>query len=174
MAILPIVYIPDPRLREPVQNIQEFGDDLQRLIDDMFDTMHHARGVGLAAPQVGIAKNIAVIDITEDYSKPMVLINPEILERKDMTLFHEGCLSVPGHYDKLERANWVRVRALDRHGKSYELEAEGLLAECLQHEIDHLHAKLYIDYLPQLKQSIIRQKVEKFKKLEQRNQKRKQ
>lgn len=165
MALLKILYIPDPRLREQTKIITQFDDPaLQQFIDDMIETMYAARGVGLAATQVGIAKRIAVIDVSDEGNKPMVLINPEIIERSDDIMFDEGCLSVPGHYDRLGRANKIKMRALDRQGKPYEIEATGLLAECIQHEIDHLYGKLYIDYLSPLKRERIAKKVEKYKK----------
>lgn len=168
MALLKILYIPDSRLRELAKRVEDItSKKIQDFIDDMFETMYDAPGVGLAATQVGVAKQIAVIDVSRDKNEPLVLINPEIIDRKNLISFDEGCLSVPGHYDKLERADWVKMRAFDRQGKSYELEAEGLLAECIQHEIDHLHGKLYIDYLSSFKQSRIRHKVEKIKRKEQ-------
>ncbi|MGE3919902.1 MAG: peptide deformylase [Gammaproteobacteria bacterium] len=163
MALLKILFIPDPRLREQTEVITDFKDpELQQLIDDMIETMYHAHGVGLAATQVGISKRVAVIDVSDTRDKPMVLINPEIVERSNMVSFQEGCLSVPGHYDHLERANKVKLKAFDRDGKPYELEAEDLFAECIQHEIDHLYGKLYIDYLSPFKQSRIREKVSKL------------
>lgn len=166
MALLKILHIPDPRLREQAQVITEFNEELQQFINDLFETMYDAPGVGLAATQVGIAKQVAVIDVSRDKTQPLVIINPEIVERGELVSFDEGCLSVPYHYDNLERSNWVRVKALDRHGKPFELEAEDLLAECLQHEIDHLNGKLYIDYLSAFKRNRIRDKIEKMKKRE--------
>lgn len=165
MSVLKVLYIPDPRLREQTQLITQFDDpQLQQFIDDMIETMYAARGVGLAATQVGVSKRLAVIDVSDEGNKVMVLANPEIIERSDDIMFDEGCLSVPGHYDRLGRANRVKMRAQDRHGKSYEIEATGLLAECIQHEIDHLYGKLYIDYLSPLKRERIAKKVEKYKK----------
>lgn len=167
MALLKILHIPDSRLRETAQPIENITDkEFQNFIDDMFETMYEAPGVGLAATQVGVAKRIAVIDVSREKNQPLVLINPEIITRENIISFDEGCLSVPGHYDTVERANSVKIRAFDRHGKSYELEAEGLLAECIQHEIDHLNGKLYIDYLSSFKQSRIRHKVDKIKRRE--------
>lgn len=151
MAILKILHIPDPRLREMAKPIETIDDQLQTFIDDMFETMYDAPGVGLAATQVGVALRVAVIDVSESKDQPLVLINPEIIDKQHMIEFQEGCLSVPAHYDKLERYAYVKMRALDRQGQSYELEGEGLLAECIQHEIDHLNGKLYIDYLSALK-----------------------
>jgi peptide deformylase len=167
MALLKILYIPDGRLREMAEHVENItSKEIQDFIDDMFETMYDAPGVGLAATQVGVAKQIAVIDVSRDKNQPLVLINPEIIDRKNLLRFDEGCLSVPGHYDNVERADWVKMRAFDRQGKSYELEAEGLLAECIQHEIDHLKGKLYIDYLSPFKQSRIRHKVDKIKRKE--------
>ena len=164
MAILEILTHPDPRLRDVAKPVPEVGEDLQPLIDDMFETMYAAPGVGLAATQVGIAKRIAVMDCSEKHDEPLVMINPEILESHDPEIVNEGCLSVPGIEDDVTRAHRVKMRALDRHGKSYEVEAEGLFAQCIQHEIDHLDGKLYIDQLSALKRNRIRSKLEKAKK----------
>lgn len=164
MALLEILHFPDPRLRNNGKEITEFDSSLQKLIDDMYETMYDAKGVGLAATQVGIDKQIAVIDISETKDQPFVIINPTIISSSDLVTFNEGCLSVPYHYDKLQRFNKVKVKALDRFGKPFEIEGEELLAECLQHEIDHLKGKLYIDYLSNLKRQIIRQKLEKMKR----------
>lgn len=164
MALLTILHHPDPRLREKAKPVSRFDAALQKLIDDMFETMYAAPGVGLAATQVGIAQRIAVMDCArEDKSEPMVFINPEILEQAEVAEVEEGCLSVPGVADKLKRFHRVKARALDRHGKPFEIEAEGLLAQCIQHEIDHLDGKLYIDRLSSLKRERLlkRQKEEK-------------
>lgn len=169
MAILKILSIPDPRLREKAKPIEKIDNEVKQLIDDMFETMYDAPGVGLAATQVGIAKRLAVIDITSDKKGAMVLINPEILEKRDMVMMDEGCLSVPGHYDNIERSNWVKLKAQDRDGKIYELEAEGHLAEAIQHEVEHLDGKLYIDYLSSLKRRRIQEKIKKLKKRESKN-----
>ncbi len=170
MAILKIVYLPDPCLRQIAKPVETFDSELQTLIDDMFETMYHARGVGLAAPQVGISKRLSVID-TEGGSKQnqLVIINPEIIRAEGEQEYHEGCLSVPGSYDKVIRAEKVTVKALDRHGEPFEITADGLLGECLQHEIDHLNGKLYIDLLSPLKRNLARRKLEKFKRLQTRN-----
>src|SRR5665648_333664 len=142
MALMKILHFPDPRLRNKGRTIDNFADPaLQTLIDDMFETMYDARGVGLAATQVGVDLHLAVMDVTNDKTQPLVLINAEILEAKNKETMVEGCLSVPHHYDTLERATWVKMRAFDRHGKSFELEGEGVLAECIQHELDHLQGK---------------------------------
>ena len=164
MALLTILCFPDPRLKNVAIDIQTIDASLQTFIDDMFETMYHAPGVGLAATQVGVAKRVAVIDISAEKDQPLVLINPEIIESRDHKIFEEGCLSVPQHFDRLSRANWVKMRAMDRHGKEYTLEAEGMLAECIQHEIDHLNGKLYIDYLSSLKRKLIRNKMEKIQR----------
>jgi peptide deformylase len=161
MSLLPILHHPDARLRQKAALVTDFGAELQRLIDDMFETMYAAPGVGLAATQIGIAKRVAVMDCAEDRSQPapMVLINPQIVERADRVDMEEGCLSVPGVADKVERYNRVKLKALDRNGKPYELEAEGLTAQAIQHEVDHLDGKLYIDYLSSLKRERIRKKL---------------
>lgn len=169
MALLKIVHFPDPRLRVQTKPVTDFGDELQQLIDDMFETMYENNGAGLASTQVGLDIQLSVIDISYKVgNKPFVIINPEIIEATELTRFEEGCLSVPHHYDALTRANKVKVKALDRFGKPFEMEGEGLLAEVLQHEIDHLNGKLYIDYLSTFKQKRIRVKIEKIKKLQQK------
>ncbi len=165
MAILDILHHPDPRLREVAQPITEFDDELQTFIDDMFETMYAAPGVGLAATQVGDTRRVAVMDCSEDKNQPMVIINPEILQADEPQIMEEGCLSVPGISDKVTRNNHVKLRALDRDGNSYELQAEGLLAQCIQHEIDHLDGKLYIDKLSTLKRDRIRKKLQKEQRL---------
>jgi len=163
MALLEILQHPDPRLRQKAAPVTQFDAALQRLIDDMFETMYAAPGVGLAATQVGIAKRLAVMDASEGKSEPqpMVIINPEIFEAGDRQSMDEGCLSVAGYSDKVERYNKLRMRALDRNGQPFELEAEGLMAQAIQHEIDHLDGKLYIDYLSSLKRERLRKKMEK-------------
>lgn len=168
MAIHKVIYLPDPRLRLQSAKIEKFDDKLQTLIDDMFETMYHAKGVGLAAPQIGINLCLSVIDVIGDKSQQLVIINPEIIESHGEVSYHEGCLSVPGSYDHVKRAERVTVRALDRFGKSFDITADGLLGECLQHEIDHLNGKLFIDLLSPLKRSMARKKLEKFKR-EQKN-----
>jgi len=168
VAILKIVYLPDPCLRQIAKPVETFDSALQTLIDDMFDTMYHARGVGLAAPQVGISKRLSVIDTEGDKQNQLVIINPEIIRAEGEQEYHEGCLSVPGSYDKVIRAEKVTVKALDRHGEPFEITADGLLGECLQHEIDHLNGKLYIDLLSPLKRNLARRKLEKFKRMQMR------
>lgn len=162
MTIRTIVYIPDARLREVSKPIEVFDDALQKLIDDMFETMYSVRGVGLAAPQIGINIRLSVVDCSSDKSQQLVLINPEIVKSGESKEFQEGCLSVPGAYATVTRAGTVTLRAQDRHGEFYEMEAQDLLAECFQHEIDHLNGKVFIDYLSPLKRQIARKKVEKF------------
>jgi peptide deformylase len=161
MALLPILHYPDPRLRNRADAVEIVDDAVRKLVDDMLETMYAAPGVGLAAPQVNVFKRVIVIDISEDRNRPLCLINPQILGRRGAQTTEEGCLSVPGIYDTVERAAWVRVRALDRDGAPLELEADGLLGVCIQHEIDHLSGKLFIDHLSQLKRARIRKKAEK-------------
>jgi peptide deformylase len=163
MALLPILQHPDPRLRQKAAAVTQFDAALQQLIEDMFETMYDAPGVGLAATQVGIARRLAVMDCSEDKSKPqpMVIVNPEIVESAERCEMEEGCLSVVGYADKIQRFGRVKLRALDRHGQPFELEAEGLLAQAIQHEVDHLDGKLYIDHLSALKRERLRKKMEK-------------
>jgi peptide deformylase len=164
MAQLQILEFPDPRLRLRAQPVTQVDTALRTLIDDMFETMYAAPGIGLAATQVNVAKRVLVIDLSENHDQPLALINPEVLERSGVEETEEGCLSVPGYFDKVTRAETVRVRALDRNGKQIEFEAEGLLAVCIQHEIDHLDGKLFVDYLSELKRTRIRKKLEKERK----------
>jgi peptide deformylase len=161
MALLPILEFPDPRLRTRAQPVQEVDAAVRKLIDDMFETMYAAPGIGLAATQVNVHKRLLVIDISEKHNEPLALINPEIVAREGVEESEEGCLSVPGIYDKVSRAEKIRVRALDRNGKQIEFDAEGLLAVCIQHEMDHLEGKLFVDYLSDLKRTRIRKKLEK-------------
>jgi peptide deformylase len=161
MSLLPILNHPDPRLRKKTPPVKAFDAALERLIGDLFDTMYAAPGVGLAANQVGVQLRLAVMDCSEQHDQPIVMINPELVEAGDPEEMEEGCLSVPDIRDKIQRATKVKLRALDRHGKPYELEAEGLMAQCIQHEIDHLDGKLYIDYLSSLKRERIRKKLQK-------------
>jgi peptide deformylase len=153
MALLTILHHPDPRLRNKARRVETFDAALKRLVEDMFETMYAAPGVGLAATQVGIAQRIAVMDCSreEGVRDPLVMVNPEIVEHADPEDVEEGCLSVPGVADTLKRFRRVKARAQDATGKPFEIEAEGLLAQCIQHEIDHLDGKLYIDRLSSLK-----------------------
>jgi peptide deformylase len=164
MALLPILEFPDPRLRTRAEPVAQVDSALRRLIDDMFETMYAAPGIGLAATQVNVHKRLLVIDVSEKRNERLALINPEILNREGVEETEEGCLSVPGIYDKVTRANRIRVRALDRDGKQIEFDADGLLAVCIQHEIDHLDGKLFVDYLSDLKRTRIRKKLEKDRK----------
>ena len=161
MARLPILEFPDPRLRTRAAPVTVVDDELRRLIDDMFETMYAAPGIGLAATQVNVHKRVIVIDISQDHDAPLALINPEIISRDGIEESEEGCLSVPGIYDNVTRAQKIRVRTLDRKGKQIELDADGLLAVCIQHEMDHLEGKLFVDYLSELKRTRIRKKLEK-------------
>ena len=162
MAVLEILEFPDPRLRNVAEPVTEVTDELRSLIDDMFETMYDAPGIGLAASQVDVHQRLLVIDISEDHGEPLVFINPEV-EVLDPELgeYDEGCLSVPGFYETVNRPRRVRVTALDRDGESFTRELEGLLAICLQHEIDHLDGKLFVDYISPLKRQRIRKKLEK-------------
>jgi peptide deformylase len=164
MAQLQILEFPDPRLRLRAQPVTQVDTALRTLIDDMFETMYAAPGIGLAATQVNVAKRVLVIDLSENHDQPLALINPEVLERSGVEETEEGCLSVPGYFDKVTRAEKIRVRALDRDGKQIEFDADGLLAVCIQHEIDHLDGKLFVDYLSELKRTRIRKKLEKERK----------
>ncbi|MFM5030954.1 MULTISPECIES: peptide deformylase [Aeromonas] len=162
MAILDVLRFPDERLRTVAAPVETITPELQQIVDDMFETMYAEEGIGLAATQVDIHQRIIVIDVSEDREDQLVLINPEILEQSGSTGIEEGCLSVPGNRALVPRAEWVKVRALDRHGKPFELEADDLLAICIQHEMDHLVGKLFVDYLSPLKRQRIRQKLEKM------------
>ena len=161
MALLPILHYPDPRLKKRAESVTEVDESIRRLAADMAETMYAAPGIGLAATQVDVHKRVIVIDVTEDRSGLTVLINPEILEKDGECVSEEGCLSVPGIYDKVTRAERVKVRALNLEGETVEFEAEGLLAVCIQHEIDHLDGKVFVEYLSPLKQSRIKAKLVK-------------
>jgi len=162
MAKLNILEYPDPRLRTRAAPVAAVDDSIRTLIDDMLETMYAAPGVGLAATQVNVHKRVLVVDVTRDQNGPLAFVNPEIIERQGTTEAEEGCLSVPGIFDKLNaRSERVVVRALDRDGKPFELEADGLLSVCIQHEMDHLEGKLFVDYLSELKRGRIRKKLEK-------------
>jgi peptide deformylase len=161
MAILEILHFPDPRLRNTAQPVETVDASIRQLLDDMLETMYAAPGIGLAATQVNVARRVVVIDVSEEKDQPLCLINPEILELEGVEEMEEGCLSVPGVYEVVQRADRVRLRALDRNGESFEMQADGLLAVCIQHEIDHLDGKLFVDYLSQLKRTRIRQRLEK-------------
>jgi peptide deformylase len=161
MAILEILQYPDPRLAHPAQRVEKIDDATRRLIDDMIETMYAAPGVGLAATQVDVHKQIVVIDVSEDRSDLRVFINPEVTRREGVAVNQEGCLSVPGIYDNVERAESVTVTALDRNGARFTLNASGMLAACIQHEVDHLQGKVFVERLSDLKQNRIRAKLKK-------------
>ncbi len=164
MSIRTILEYPDPRLRTRAAPVSRFDAELGRLIDDMFESMYAAPGVGLAATQVDAHQRLIVIDVSADKSEPLVFINPEILRREGVAQSEEGCLSVPGIFDNVERAARVRVRAQDRSGALFERDCADLLAVCIQHEMDHLEGKLFVDYLSELKRQRIRKKLEKERK----------
>ena len=162
MAILNILEFPDPRLRTIAKAVERVDDDLRQLIDDMFETMYDAPGIGLAATQVNVHKRLVVMDLSEDKNEPLVFINPELESLTDeVDQYQEGCLSVPGFYENVDRPQKVKIKALDRNGQPFELIAEGLLAVCIQHECDHLNGKLFVDYLSTLKRDRIKKKLEK-------------
>ncbi|MFI2811071.1 MULTISPECIES: peptide deformylase [Microbulbifer] len=162
MAKLEILEFPDPRLRQVAKPVETVTDELRTLLDDMFETMYEAPGVGLAATQVNVHQRIVVMDVSEDQSEPLVFINPEVeVLDPEIHQYDEGCLSVPGFYETVERPRRVRVKALDRDGEAFAMEAEGLLAVCIQHELDHLDGKLFVDYISPLKRNRIRSKLEK-------------
>ena len=161
MAKLKILEFPDTRLRKKAAEVESVDDAMRSLIDDMFETMYEAPGIGLAATQVDVHQRLLVTDVSPDKTEPHVLINPVILELDGVTVTDEGCLSVPGYYEEVERAEHIRVRFLDRDGVEQEMEAEGLLAVCIQHEMDHLEGKLFVDYLSETKRQRIRKKLEK-------------
>lgn len=165
MAILKILHYPDPRLRTVAQPVARVDDEIRTLVANMAETMYQAPGIGLAAVQVDVARRVVVIDISEQRNALNVFINPEIIERDGVQVMEEGCLSVPGIFDEVERASHIRVRALNQSGAPLEIEAEGLLAVCIQHEIDHLDGKVFVDYLSRLKQTRIRKKLEKQERL---------
>jgi peptide deformylase len=159
MAKLTILEFPDPKLRKRAIPVGTVDDALNTLIDDMFETMYDAPGIGLAATQVDVHIRLLVVDVSADNNEPIALINPEILEKDGETVSEEGCLSVPGYYEEVKRAEYVRVRFLDRNGDAAELEAEGLLAICIQHEMDHLEGKLFVDYISEAKRQRIRKRL---------------
>jgi peptide deformylase len=161
MAKLKILEYPDPRLRRKAVPVDVVDDELRTLVDNMFETMYDAPGIGLAATQVDVHRRLLVADVSADKDDPHVFINPLILEKDGVTVTEEGCLSVPGYYDEVERAGHIRVRYLDRDGKEREEQFEGLLAVCVQHEIDHLDGKLFVDYLSEAKRQRIRKRLEK-------------
>lgn len=162
MAVLQVLHFPDDRLRIVAKPVKEVNADIQRIVDDMFETMYGEEGIGLAATQVNIHQRIIVIDVSENRDERLVLINPEMLEKSGETGIEEGCLSIPEQRALVPRSEKVKIRALNREGQTFELEADGLLAICIQHEMDHLVGKLFIDYLSPMKRQRIRQKLEKL------------
>ncbi len=161
MALLNILEYPDPRLRTKAEPVTAVDDAVRQLVDDMFETMYDAPGIGLAATQVNVHQRIITIDVSSERDQPHVFINPEYEILGGSQQSEEGCLSVPGFYESVERAEHIRVKALNRNGEAFEMEAEGLLAVCIQHECDHLDGKLFVDYLSNLKRNRIRKKLEK-------------
>lgn len=161
MPVLPILRYPDVRLHKIASPVTVFDDSLRKLVRDMADTMYEAPGVGLAATQLDVHKKVVVVDVSERRDTLVVLVNPEIVEAWGVSDIEEGCLSVPGIYETVERAERIRVRACDQYGKAFTLEAQGLLAVCIQHEMDHLKGKVFVEYLSQLKQTRVRAKLAK-------------
>ncbi|MBK1734394.1 peptide deformylase [Halorhodospira abdelmalekii] len=161
MALREILTFPDPRLREVAQPVTAVDAEIEQLVDDLIETMYHCSGIGLAATQVGVGWRVVVLDISEARDQPQVLINPQVLEARGEIKREEGCLSVPGYYDDVIRAAEIRYSARDRDGQVYEGEADGLLAVCIQHEIDHLDGRLFVDYLSELKRKRVRKRLEK-------------
>lgn len=170
MAKLTILEDPDPRLRTKAQPVTEVDDRIRTLISDMFETMYDAPGIGLAATQVDVHERVIVIDVSEDSSQPLAMVNPEIVAQDGIEKSQEGCLSVPGIFENVKRANWIKVNYLDRDGQAQTIEAEGLLAVCIQHECDHLDGKLFTDYVSKLKLDRARKKLEKQRLQAQREQ----
>ncbi|MBL4794733.1 MAG: peptide deformylase [Pseudomonadales bacterium] len=161
MSILEILEFPDPRLRTKAKPIKNIDSKITKLADDMLETMYNAPGIGLAATQINVHKRLIVIDISENKDQPLVFINPEISNRTGSEESEEGCLSVPEYYETVTRAETIRIKALNKEGDSFEMDCDGLLAVCLQHEVDHLNGKLFVDYLSNIKRQRIRKKLEK-------------
>lgn len=164
MSILTILEFPDKRLRTVAEEVNQVDDNIKTLVDDMLETMYAAKGVGLAATQVNVHKRVIVMDISEDKDEPICLINPKIIEKDGEEESEEGCLSVPGFFETVSRAEHIKVQALNRDGESFELEARELLAVCIQHEMDHLQGKLFVDYLSAFKRNRIKAKLDKIHK----------
>ena len=165
MALRPILHYPDPRLRRVATPVEAITEEIRQLIADMAETMYQAPGIGLAATQIDVAKRVIVIDVSETRDQLQVFINPELIARDGEQVMEEGCLSVPGIFESVPRAGHIKVRALAIDGQPFELEASGLLATCVQHEIDHLDGKVFVDYVSRLKQNRIRKKLEKHQRL---------
>jgi peptide deformylase len=166
LSILTIIEFPDERLRKKAAVVKTVDDKIKRLVDDMLETMYQSHGVGLAATQIDVHQRVIVIDVSEEKDDPLFLINPEIFEKDGIKESEEGCLSVPGFFEKVTRAEHIRVKALNREGQSFEFEARDLLAVCIQHEMDHLNGKLFVDYISPLKRQRIKKKLEKIHKME--------
>ena len=167
MALREILIVPDPRLKKECAPVEEVNDEIKTLLDDMLETMYAAPGIGLAAPQIGVMKRVVVMDVSDDKDKPepLKLINPEIIwESEETSVYQEGCLSIPEQYADIERPAEVGLRYMDENGETHEIEAEGLLATCIQHELDHLDGILFTDYLSALKRNMIIKKVQKLQK----------
>ena len=164
MALLEILHYPDKRLRTVAEPVDVVDDSIRKLVDDMLETMYAAPGIGLAATQVNVHKRVLVMDLSENRNEPLCLINPEIIERTGVEQTEEGCLSVPDIFETVERAEQVRVKALGRDGKEQTIDADGLLAVCIQHEMDHLEGKLFVDYLSPLKQMRVKKKIQKARR----------
>ena len=164
MSILTILEFPDKRLRTVAEEVNQVDDDIKTLVDDMLETMYAAKGVGLAATQINVHKRVIVMDISEDKNEPICLINPKIIAQDGTEESEEGCLSVPGFFEPVSRAERIKVQALNREGESFELEADDLLAVCIQHEMDHLQGKLFVDYLSAFKRNRIKAKLDKIHK----------
>tara|TARA_R100000963_G_C4636089_1_gene100177 strand:- start:925 stop:1443 length:519 start_codon:yes stop_codon:yes gene_type:complete len=167
MALRDILIVPDPRLKQECEEVAEVNDEIRELLDDMLETMYAAPGIGLAAPQIGVMKRVVVMDVSDDKEKPqpLKLVNPEIIwESEDTSVYQEGCLLIPEQYADVERPAEVGLRYLDENGKEHEIEADGLLATCIQHELDHLDGILFTDYLSALKRNMILKKVQKLQK----------
>lgn len=167
MSVLTILEFPDERLRKKASEVKVVDGNVKKLVDDMLETMYLAKGIGLAATQVNVHQRIVVIDISEGKDNPLCLINPEIVEKYGNEESEEGCLSVPGFFEKVNRAESIKVKALDKEGQPFEFEANELLAVCVQHELDHLEGKLFVDYISSLKRQRIKKKLEKLHKLDQ-------
>ncbi|MGJ8679883.1 peptide deformylase [Paraglaciecola sp.] len=165
MAILDVLRFPDERLRTVAKKVDKIDTSITNLVDDMFETMRDENGIGLAATQIDVHKQVVVMDVSEEQDNPLVFINPEITHMDGKTISEEGCLSVPNNYAQVERAETITVKALNKKGESFTLEADGLLAICVQHELDHLKGKLFVDYLSPLKRQRIKKKLEKEAKL---------
>jgi len=165
MAIRSILHYPDPRLHTIAQPVKHIDDGIQTLVTDMFETMYATQGIGLAATQIDVHKRVVVIDIHEEGEEksPLVLINPEILELRGTTDYEEGCLSVPGFRETVTRSEWVKIKAQNQQGEWFELETDGLLAICIQHELDHLLGKVFVQYMSNLKQNMLKKKIKKHK-----------